>query len=55
MHPRHVSMRSIGVALQCVLAFLVLWVLFHSLGQCLLRLPSSFHEGTLWKEGPWNL
>ncbi|MDY6854110.1 MAG: rhomboid family protein [Thermodesulfobacteriota bacterium] len=28
---------------------LTLWVFFYYLGQALLLLPSSFHEGTLWQ------
>ncbi|MCP4022873.1 MAG: rhomboid family protein [Desulfobacteraceae bacterium] len=28
----------------------LLWFFFYSLGQLLLRLPVSFHEGTLWKD-----
>jgi len=27
-----------------------LWISFYALGRILLGLPSSFHEGTLWKE-----
>jgi hypothetical protein len=33
--------------------FLLLWASFYYLGQALLSLPSSFHEGTVWKSG-WN-
>lgn len=31
-------------------AMLFLWFLFYSSGQVLLKLPDTFHEGTLWKE-----
>jgi len=34
---------------QCVLGLLVAWFFFYLVGELLLRLPSSFHEGTLWK------
>jgi hypothetical protein len=27
----------------------ILWMIFYYLGQALLSLPSSFHEGTLWQ------
>lgn len=27
-----------------------LWFVFYHMGQILLKLPASFHEGTLWKE-----
>lgn len=36
---------------QCAAAFLVLWVAFYALGQGLLALPSSFHDGTVWQAG----
>lgn len=36
-------------------AFLVLWFFFYTMGQGLLALPSSFHEGTLWQPDPWEL
>lgn len=32
----------------------LLWVFFYYLGQILLSLPSSFHEGTLWEMGWWK-
>ncbi|MEW6267060.1 MAG: rhomboid family protein [Thermodesulfobacteriota bacterium] len=28
------------------------WIFFHYLGMILLELPTSFHDGTLWRE-PW--
>ena len=31
--------------------FMVLWLLFFMAGQGLLAIPSSFHEGTVWKKG----
>jgi hypothetical protein len=33
---------------------MLLWIVFYYLGQLLLALPSSFHEGTLWEMGWWN-
>lgn len=30
--------------------FITLWLSFYALGRLLLGLPSSFHEGNLWKE-----
>ena len=32
--------------------FLVVWSLFFYLGRGLIRLPTSFHEGTLWNFTP---
>jgi len=34
---------------QCFLGLLAAWFFFYLLGETLLRLPSSFHEGTLWQ------
>lgn len=33
--------------------FLLLWLVFYSVGRALLSLPSSVHEGTVWK-GWWE-
>lgn len=33
---------------------MVLWMFFYYLGQILLSLPTSFHEGTLWQTGWWG-
>ena len=32
----------------------ILWMIFYYLGQALLLLPSSFHEGTLWQTKWWE-
>jgi hypothetical protein len=37
-----------------LLGAMFLWVFFYYLGQILLSLPSSFHEGTLWQMGWWK-
>jgi len=34
---------------QCAFGFLVAWFLFFLAGETLLKLPASFHEGTLWQ------
>jgi hypothetical protein len=34
---------------QCALGMLLVWFFFYLLGEGLLRLPTSFHEGTLWR------
>src|SRR5436190_1898205 len=36
-------------ALQCMAGVLLVWLFFHYLGQTLLSVPSSFHDGTVWK------
>src|SRR5262249_21152501 len=35
--------------LACLVGVLMAWCFFYLLGEGLLRLPSSFHEGTLWR------
>ena len=37
---------------QCAAGILVAWFFFFVIGESLLRLPASFHEGTLWQV-PW--
>jgi hypothetical protein len=32
---------------------LITWVVFYYIGRLLLLIPSSFHEGTIWKEVFW--
>jgi hypothetical protein len=34
---------------QCALGVLAAWFFFYLLGEALLALPTSFHEGTLWQ------
>jgi hypothetical protein len=34
---------------QCVLGLLIVWYFFFLIGSGLLKLPDSFHEGTLWQ------
>ena len=35
--------------LMALAGLVVAWFFFHLLGEILLALPSSFHEGTLWQ------
>jgi len=37
---------------QCALGVLIAWFFFFLIGEGLLKLPASFHEGTLWQV-PW--
>jgi len=39
---------------QCLLGLLAAWFFFYLVGESLLALPSSFHEGTLWDSSPKN-
>ncbi|HEX5398356.1 MAG TPA: rhomboid family protein [Verrucomicrobiae bacterium] len=34
---------------QCALGLLVVWYFFFLIGEGLLKLPDSFHNGTLWQ------
>ncbi|HDH05178.1 MAG TPA: rhomboid family protein [Nitrospirae bacterium] len=38
----------------CIFGFLTAWLFFYYLGQALLSIPSSFHEGTFWQDGGLN-
>jgi hypothetical protein len=37
--------------LQFIGGSVLVWLFFYYLGQMLLELPSSFHEGNLWPDG----
>ena len=47
--------RGLGLALQLAAAFLFLWFVFYVAGRALLLMPTSFHEGTLWRELAWEV
>jgi hypothetical protein len=34
---------------QCALGIMIAWYFFFLIGESLLKLPNSFHEGTLWQ------
>ncbi|HXT10818.1 MAG TPA: rhomboid family protein [Candidatus Angelobacter sp.] len=36
---------------QFLAALLIAWFFFFAIGESLLRIPASFHEGTLWHAG----
>jgi hypothetical protein len=36
-------------AAQCVLGILLAWFFFFLIGTSLLKIPATFHEGTLWR------
>jgi hypothetical protein len=38
-------------AAECLASLVMLWVLFYVLGEGLLALPSSFHDGAIWQAG----
>jgi len=35
--------------LQFLIGFCIIWLAFYYLGHLLLKIPSSFHEGTFWQ------
>jgi len=39
------------LAVQCLAGLALAWFFFYLVGESLLALPSSFHEGTLWQNG----
>jgi len=43
------SLARITGAVGAVSGFLLAWLFFYLVGRILLLVPSSFHEGTLWK------
>ena len=34
---------------QCAVAVMITWFFFFVIGEMLLRIPTTFHEGTLWQ------
>ena len=40
--------------LQALLGLLTAWFCFYLVGESLLALPNSFHEGTLWQVHWWD-
>ena len=51
--PQRHSMQLLALSCRCLAAGAVLWIVFYALGQLLLRLPTSFHEGALWSDTPY--
>ena len=39
---------------ECLFGVVTVWFFFYLLGQVLLTLPSSFHEGTVWQMHWWE-
>src|SRR2546423_7111165 len=39
---------------QCGLGLLLAWFFFYLIGEALMALPASFHEGTLWQVNAWD-
>jgi hypothetical protein len=47
--PKRVRARFLSRLLRAAMGFFVLSLAFYVTGQLLLRLPSAFHEGSLWR------
>jgi hypothetical protein len=46
--------KRLGLMVFGCLGFLLLWGAFYLIGQGLLAIPSSFHEGTIWRSPWWD-
>lgn|SRR5690348_8179721 len=46
--PRRRGLAGLKRLGQCLAAVVIAWLFFYVAGECLLTLPDSFHEGTLW-------
>ena len=46
---QRLALRPLLLATQCVFGLVIAWYFFFLMGQSLLKLPNSFHEGTLWQ------
>jgi hypothetical protein len=44
--------RRLGIAAHLLLSIFVLWFCIYLFGKTLLLIPSSFHEGEVWKDLP---
>ena len=44
--------QRLGTGLHLALSILVLWFCIYLFGKTLLLIPSSFHEGDVWKDMP---
>jgi len=47
--------KKLHLALHLILALMLSWLVFYSAGRALLRLPTSFHEGAIWRELAWEV
>lgn len=49
---RHTAFARVWRLARCALGVIIAWFFFFLIGDALLRVPTSFHEGTLWQV-PW--
>lgn len=43
------AFRNVMRLAQCAAAIVIVWFFFFLIGEGLLKIPTSFHEGTLWQ------
>jgi hypothetical protein len=51
---RKARLSSLGRAGLCFIGILTAWLFFYLIGRGLLALPSSFHEGSIWRTSYWD-
>jgi len=49
---RRGRLRSLVPYVRAAAGFILAWWVFFAIGQVLVRVPSAFHEGRMWKELP---
>ena len=49
---RHAALARLLRLARCAFGILIAWFFFFLIGESLLKLPATFHEGTLWQV-PW--
>lgn len=50
--PRTATLARLLSLARCAFGILIAWFFFFLIGESLLKLPATFHEGTLWRV-PW--
>lgn len=45
---------GLGIIVQGIFGFALLWYAFYLVGLVLLTIPDSFHEGTIWQSSWWE-
>ena len=46
---RGARLRRLAAAFPAAAGLFMLWLMFYGVGRLLLAIPSSFHEGTIWR------
>lgn len=46
---RGARLRRLAAAIPAGVGCFMLWLMFYGIGRLLLAIPSSFHEGTIWR------